>query len=129
MDTSSVHIRNRLVLFTSLHFFPKAPVGSWKRFTRFCLSGFLLTLDSKTARSAERWKSCEPHPVSSETILLPMLVTHFQEGTVGAIWKIEISLKLLNSGILCLLFLSILSITLPNKGRCKRNCPINQNQK
>lgn len=66
---------------------------------------------------------------SSATILLPILVMYFQEGTVGAIWKIKMFFKLLNSGILCLFFLPILSITLPNKGRCKRNCPINQNQK
>ena len=30
MDISIVHIRNLLVPFTSLHLFPKAPVGSWK---------------------------------------------------------------------------------------------------
>ena len=129
MDTSSVHTRNRLVLFTSLHLFRKLPQGVGNDSLRFCLSGFLLTLDPETARSAGRWKSSEPHPASSAIILLPILVTHFQEGTVGAIWKIEMSVILLNSGILCLFFLPILSITLPNKGRCKRNCPIKQNQK
>ena len=30
MNVCVVHIRNRLVPFTSLHLFPRAPVGSWK---------------------------------------------------------------------------------------------------
>ena len=118
MAVSIVHIRNLLVLFTSLHLFPKAPVGSWKWWffeTVFCQCSYWHFFIHPHGVREEK-KSWRVELTFIKVIPLSPWVMHFTKGTVGATRNVWNVLNIEDHWIICLSFSEIFFFITPDTG-------------